>query len=156
MSNATTIATSTAPVTLNPQIVGQAENAHLPVLQRSLAGTGITKNQWIALSLAMRAGGTIQSDRLVAQVTGALKVQETDARAAVTELTASALLEDLPGEAGRVGVTLEGRGQFERIRSANADVVARAYGGIPAEDLATAARVLITITTRLNKELAAA
>jgi hypothetical protein len=49
---------------LNPQIVGQAENAHLPVLARILAGTGTTKHQWVALSLITAAGGAVEHTQL--------------------------------------------------------------------------------------------
>jgi DNA-binding MarR family transcriptional regulator len=145
--------TTTATLTLNPQIVGQAENAHLPLLNRALAGTGTTKNQWVALSLTTAAGGAVDRDQLVGRITGALKIDNAAAQAAITELTASALLEDLPGEGGRVGLTDTGRALFHQIRSASSAVIARAYGDIPAEDLATAARVLTLITARLNAEL---
>jgi DNA-binding MarR family transcriptional regulator len=148
--------TTSAPLALNPQIIGQAENAHLPILNRALAGTGLTKNQWVTLSLTMAAGGTIDRDQLVGQVTGALKIDDVAARAVIAELTASALLEDPTNEGARVGATDAGKALFHQIRSATSEVVARAYAGIPAEDLATAARVLTIITARLNKELAGA
>lgn len=148
--------TTTAPPTLNPQIIGQAENAHLPILSRALAGTGVTKNQWIALSLTAAAGGTIDRDQLVGRVTGALKIDTAAAQAAIAELTASALLEDQTGEAAHVGLTDAGKALSHQIRAATSEVVARAYAGIPAEDLATAARVLTIVTARLNEELAGA
>jgi hypothetical protein len=40
---------------LNPQILGRAENAHRALLERVLAGTGVSYGGWIALSIA--AGG---------------------------------------------------------------------------------------------------
>ena len=42
--------TTTTPLTLNPQIIGQAENAHLPILNHALAGSGLTKDAWVTLS----------------------------------------------------------------------------------------------------------
>ena len=52
-----------------------------------------------------------------------------------------------------VELTDAGEAQYREIRAAVGEVTARAYGDIPAEDLATAADVLITITERLNAEL---
>ena len=53
-----------------------------------------------------------------------------------------------------VSVTRAGQALFHQVRRANSEVVARAYANIPADDLATTARVLTTITSRLDKELA--
>jgi DNA-binding MarR family transcriptional regulator len=141
---------------LTPQIVGRAENAHLPVLARILARTGITRDQWVALSLTAAAGGTIDRDRLVAQVADALKIDKAAAVAAAADLTGARLLADLPGQTPRVGLTDAGHSRYREIRSAVDEVIARVYRDIPADDLATAGRVLTLITTRLNAETAAA
>ena len=138
--------TTTAPL-LNPQIVGQAENAHQPILARVLAPTGTTKNQWVALTMTATAGGAVEAARLAGQLVGALKVDPAAARDAVAELLAARLLAD---EASRVRLTDAGRARFAEIRAAIDAIVTPAYAGIPAEDLATAARVLTTITARLN------
>lgn len=140
--------------TLNPQIVGQAENAHLPILARILAGTGTTKNQWVALSLATAAGGTVDHDQLAAQIAGALKIDNGTAVRAITELTTTGMLARLPGEASVVRLTDAGQARYREIRSAVDEIIKRVYGDIPTEDLATAGRVLTLITARLNAETA--
>jgi DNA-binding MarR family transcriptional regulator len=145
----------TSPI-LNPQIVGQAENAHLPILASILARTGTTKNQWVALSLTAAAGGTVDHDQLAARITGALKIDRAAAVAAITELTAAGMLSALPGEESRVGLTDAGEARYREIRSAVDEVIGRVYRDIPADDLATAGRVLILITARLNAETAGA
>ncbi|MBB5866900.1 hypothetical protein F4553_000279 [Allocatelliglobosispora scoriae] len=138
-------------MTLTPQIVGQAENAHLPVLARILARTGTTKNQWVALTLTAAAGGSFDRDQLAGRLHAALKIDDAAAATAIAELVDARLL---VGAGTTVALTEQGAALHRQIRSAVDEVVARAYGGLPAEDLATAARVLAVITERLNAETA--
>jgi DNA-binding MarR family transcriptional regulator len=145
--------TTTIP-TLDPQIVGQAERAHQPILDRIVARTGTTKNQWVTLALIGAAGGALDRDQLAGRISGALKIDGATVGATIAELTAEHLLADLPEEGSLLGFTDAGRARYEEIRAAIKEVVSRVYRDIPADDLATAARVLILITTRLNAETA--
>jgi hypothetical protein len=138
-------------LTLNPQIVGQAENAHGAIMNVVLAGTGLDRDRWVALSLTMFSGGTVGESELTDRMTGALKIGTDAAQATIGELTAAGLLTD---EAGQVAATDAGRTLFDQVRGAIGPIVARAYAGIPAEDLRTAARVLIAVTDGLNREIA--
>lgn len=138
-------------MTLNPQIIGQAENAHRPILDRILARTGTSRHQWFALTITAANGGAIESDQLTARMTGALKIGEAEVAAAVAELTAARLMEATDGWA--LSLTGAGQARYRGIRGSVDEVVGRAYGDIPAEDLATAARVLQLITARLDAEL---
>jgi hypothetical protein len=140
--------------TLNPQVIGQAERALGALMNRVLAVTGGTFHQWVALTLTTAAGGTIDRDQLLSRMTSALKTDDTTALAAIAELTAAKLLEDRPGEAARVGLTDTGRTRYRQLRTAIDQVTARLYGDLPAEDLATAGRVLGVLTARANAELA--
>lgn len=139
--------------TLNPQIVGQAEHAHRAVLDRLLAAAALTYHQWVALVLTTNGGGDLDRGALVARIAGAVKVDEATALAAVTELTALGLLATAPD--GSVTLTDAGRARHRDVRGAVDEVVGRVYGDLPAEDLATAARVLTTITRSLDADLAA-
>jgi DNA-binding MarR family transcriptional regulator len=138
--------TSTAP-TLNPRILGQAGNAHKPLLARILARTGTTEHQWMALTMTAAAGGHIEADRLTRELVGALKIDQVAARDAIAELVAERLLAD---DATRVALTDAGRERHSLIHAEVDAVIAPAYADIPAGDLATAARVLTLITARLN------
>ena len=51
-------------------------------------------------------------------------------------------------------VTPEGRDLVSALRERIGELIAGAYGWVPPADLATAARVLVTITARLSAELA--
>lgn len=140
-----------AATTLSPQIVGQAERAHRPILDRILAPTGTTMNQWVALKLIAVAGpGSL--DQLAGRITGMLRIDDVSARAAIAELTSAGLLEQLPADAGLLGFTDAGRALYQQINGAVDEVINRAYADIPVDDLITAGRVLTLITTKLNAE----
>jgi DNA-binding MarR family transcriptional regulator len=145
---------SAAPA-LTPQVIGQAENAHRPLMERVLDVAGITFPQWVTLTIAAAADGAIDRGELIGRVTGALKIDDTAAARALAGLTVSELLEDLTDDGSRVGLTETGRARYRQIRAAIDQVVARLYGNIPAEDLATTSRVLTLITARANAELGA-
>jgi hypothetical protein len=145
---------STAAPTLNPQIVGQAEKAHKPILDRILARTGTTMNQWVALKLTAVSGGAADRGQLITSITGTLRTDDAAVLTAISELTTAEFLKDLPGQGPHLEFTDAGQALYQQINSAVGEVVARAYADIPADDLATAARVLTLITTRLNAEQA--
>jgi hypothetical protein len=89
-------------------------------------------------------------------VAGVLKVDDAQAQARIAELAAAGLLQASGGDGAPVTVTEAGRRLHGRIRGAVTQITARLWGDLPAEDLATAGRVLDTILTRANAELAAA
>jgi hypothetical protein len=136
---------------LNPKIVGQAENAHEAVLARALATTGVTKQQWIALTLAATAGEPLGAGALTGRLTSALR----SADAAVVprilgDLIASGML------TAEHSVAPAGQELFARVRAETGQVISRAYADIPADDLQTAARVLELVTDRLDQVAARA
>ncbi|WP_393101474.1 MarR family winged helix-turn-helix transcriptional regulator [Streptomyces sp. LN325] len=144
--------TTTPPV--NGQVIGLAHYASRAVLETLLARTGTTFNQSVALRVVSDQGGTVERARLVGRLTGALKIEESAARRTVEEMTALGLLAE--PTADNVSLTEHGAELFERIRTDGNAIAARLYAGIPAEDLATAGRVLTLVTERADAELAGA
>jgi DNA-binding MarR family transcriptional regulator len=136
--------------TLNPQIVGQAENAHGAIMTQVLSGTGLNRNRWVALSLTMANSGTIEVSRLTERLADALKIDSATAQAAIAELAAAGLVTT---DGRQVCATDSGRAIFDQVKAVTGPIVARAYADVPAEDLQTAARVLTAITAGLNREL---
>ena len=124
------------------------------ILGRQLAGTGLTEPQWITLTLAVVSGDTVDCHQLVGRASGALRVSEADAQAHVTELAAAQMLLAPGGEGSTVTVTDAGQQLHLRIRTVVTQITERLWGDLPAEDLATASRVLSTILDRANAELA--
>jgi hypothetical protein len=140
--------------TLNGQIIGEAENAIRAVLDRLLAGTGTTFHQLVALNQTALVGGSIDRDQLTARMASGLKVSSSVADAAVDALTSAQLMEPVPGDAARVSLTSAGIEHQRQIRKGIDEISARLYGDLPADDLATAGRVLTIITARANEVLA--
>jgi hypothetical protein len=151
----TTPTTSTTP-TFGAQVLGQTEKALNAVLDRQLAGTGLTEPQWVTLTLTVVSGGTVDRDQLVGTVAGVLKVSEAEAQARVAELADAQLLQAPDREESPVKVTAAGEQLHGQIRAAVTQITQRLWGDLPAEDLATAGRVLSTILARANAELAGA
>lgn len=142
--------------TFGPQVLGQTEKALNAILDRRLAGTGLTEHQWITLTLTVVGGGTVDRDQLVGRVAGALKVSEPAAQARIAELVAVQLLKAPDGEGLPVQVTDAGQQLYGEIRADVAEITQRLWGDLPADDLATAGRVLSTILARADAELAGA
>lgn len=146
---------STTP-TFGTPVIGQTEKALNAILDRQLAGTGLTEPQWVTLTLTLTgvSGGTVDRDQLVGRVAGVLKVSEAEAQAHITDLAAAQLLQAPDGERSPVKLTVAGQQLQGRIRTAVTQITQRLWGDLPADDLATAGRVLSIVLARANAELA--
>ena len=76
---------STTP-TFDARLLGQTEKAANAILDRLLAGTGVTEPQWVALSLLATSEDPLHRRGLIERVAGALKQERPMPRALVTEL----------------------------------------------------------------------
>lgn len=149
--------TITAP-RVDGRVIGLAHYAGRAVLESVLTRYGLGFQQQITLRLAAVADGPVGHDRLVGEVVAALKADEAAIRAVVGELITAKLLEtegaELTEGAG-LRITDAGRELYDRVTTETGVISARIYAGIPADDLATAGRVLTLVTERANAELAA-
>jgi DNA-binding MarR family transcriptional regulator len=102
------------------------------------------------------SGGAVDRDQLVGRVAGALKVSETQAQARIAELADAHLVQLSDDERARVTLTDAGSQLHHRISDAATEVTQRLWGDLPAEDLATAGRVLSAVAARADAELAGA
>jgi hypothetical protein len=107
------------------------------------------------LSVTAASGDAVDRDQVLGRVTAALKAEVDEVSETINWLMASGLLESEPGKERRLRITEPGRTRFSEIRRSVDEIVARIYSGIPAEDLATAGRVLVLVTQRANYELTA-
>ncbi|GAA2599671.1 hypothetical protein GCM10010399_33040 [Dactylosporangium fulvum] len=135
---------------LNGQIIGQAERSTRALLDRLLARTATTFEEWVAVNLTAVSGGTLARDDLVARMATGLRITPAAAGAAVTGLVEAGLL-DAGGS-----LTPAGRARYDEIAAGVAELTARLYAGFPADDLDAAGRVLAEITARADAELATA
>ena len=145
---------STVP-SFGAHLLGQTEKAANAILDRLLAEPGLSEPQWVTLSIAAMSGGGLARGPLVERVAGALKVSDGEAQQRITELAARRLLHIPDDDHGPVTLTDHGQQVLAQVRAATAEITHRLWGDLPAEDLATAGRVLDTVLTRANVELAA-
>jgi DNA-binding MarR family transcriptional regulator len=147
---------STTTPAFGAQILGQTEKALNAILDRQLAGTGLSEPDWITLTLTAASGGTLGRDQLASQVAGALKVSPAMAQARIDGLAAAQLLQTGGGDEPLVTLTGAGRQLHGQIRGAVSEITERMWGDLPAGDLVTAGRVLSVVLARANAELSAA
>jgi DNA-binding MarR family transcriptional regulator len=146
---------STTTPAFGAQILGQTEKALNAILDRQLAGTGLSEPDWITLTLTAASGGTLGRDQLASQVAGALKVSPAMAQARIDGLAAAQLLQTGGGDEPLVTLTGAGRQLHGQIRGAVSEITERMWGDLPAGDLVTAGRVLSVVLARANAELGA-
>jgi hypothetical protein len=139
--------------TLSTRVIGQAEKTLGAILNRQLAGSGLTEPQWVILTLAVTSGGTAGRDQFTRMVADALKISEADAWAIVGDMIRAQQLQ-ITGEGATVTVPAAAQQLHNQIRTTITEITQRLWGDLPADDLATAGRVLAIITDRANAELA--
>jgi hypothetical protein len=126
------------------------ERALGAILDRLLARTGTSFPQWTILAVAAAKGGSADRDQLVAAIADG-KIPDSALLTGISELTAAQLLE--PGPEQQVQLTETGRATHRQIQTAIEEITSRIFD-FPADDLATAGRVLTTVASRANSERA--
>jgi DNA-binding MarR family transcriptional regulator len=144
---------------LSTRVIGETESALGALLAPLLAEAEMTFLQWVVLSLTTAGGATgadaarspgIARDQLVDRIANARKVDAADVSAAITELEeAGALVTTV----GQVTLTDLGRASHRRVLARVEEITDYVFD-LPAEDLATAGRVLATVSGRANSVLA--
>lgn len=147
----TTASTPTAPVA-NARDLALAHYAARGVLENVLARHGATFQQQVALRAAITSDAPQTPDDLLTQVQESLKADPADIHATIDELRAKQLL---VADGVHLRPTDAGRELLAAVGTETTPISARIWGGIPAEDLAAAGRVLALVTERANAELAA-
>ena len=140
--------------TFGTRLIGQTEKTLNAILDRQLAGTGLTEPQWVTLTLAVMSGGPVERGQFAARVADAVKLSDADVQARISELAAAELLDAAGDDGSTIAVTDAGKQLHARIRGVVAEITERLWGDLPTEDLATAGRVLATVLERANAELA--
>ncbi|MEU9828865.1 MarR family winged helix-turn-helix transcriptional regulator [Micromonospora chersina] len=138
--------------TFGTALIGQTDKALNAILDRQLAGTGITEPQWVTLTLTVLSGGAIDRTELIRRVGAATQFSQAAVAERINELTAAGFLRD-DGD-GRVQVTDEGQARWTRVRTTIGPITQELWGDLPAEDLAATGRVLGIVLDRANAVLA--
>jgi DNA-binding MarR family transcriptional regulator len=136
------------------QLIGRTERALSPLMDRVLAGTGGTFHQWVALNFTAVNGDSIDRGQLIARLANVLQIDDTAAEATIAGMADERLLQTASGSV--VALSDAGRERYAGIRAAIDQTTASLFADIPADDLATAQRVLTTVAERADTQLARA
>jgi DNA-binding MarR family transcriptional regulator len=136
--------------TLTGVDIGEAQRAVGAVLDSLLAEIETPFATWVAVNVLATAPAPLTGDALVCRLVSGLKLDSAVVEAAVAELSAAGLVR----RGSVVELTAAGRDLHRRVSDGIAAVTPQLYGGIPQSDLATAHRVLRTVTDRANAYLA--
>lgn len=138
---------------LSTSLIGETESALGALLAPLLAEAELTFLQWVVLSLTTADGASspgIGRDQLVDRITNVRKLDAADVSAAISELENAAALVTTGGQ---VTLTDVGQARYDQVRARVEEITDYVFD-LPADDLATAGRVLATITARANTVLA--
>lgn len=120
--------TTTAPA-LDSRVLGLAHYAARAVLEKVLekvlAGHGLTFQQSVTLRLVALAEEPVEREGLVDQVVDSLKVEKARIRSVVEELASVKLVETDPARPSRLRITDAGRKSHTRSTAETAPISAR-------------------------------
>ncbi|WP_420077935.1 MarR family transcriptional regulator [Streptomyces sp. JL4002] len=147
----TATASNPAPVA-DARALGLAHYAARGLLEHVLARHGATFQEQVALRAAITTDAPLTPDALIDQIRDSLKADPADIRATLDGLLDRQLLAT---DGTHLHSTDAGRALLAAAGADTGPISARIWGGIPAEDLAAAGRVLDLVAERANAELAA-
>jgi DNA-binding MarR family transcriptional regulator len=139
--------TSELTPTLTTRTIGETESALNGILTKVLGDTGLNELQWVALRLLTMMPPPVKAAALSAQLRSSKKVNDATVAAALRDLEDRGLV-DITDDT--VSTTPEGAKLFKELNGQVGRFVEQMWDGLDATDLATAARVLTTITHRAN------
>ena len=140
--------------TLTGQDIGLAFYATRALLEAALADSGTNFESWLAVNNVATDNAAVDRAIIVARLSNGLKVSEAAASNALDDTIAAGLLTQVEDSSFRL--TEAGDALFAQVTKEIDRIVEVVYGGLPADDLATAHRVLVTVKDRANAALAAA
>ena len=124
------------------------------LLDRILAGSGSTSNDYVALRVLAARGPWASTEARRDYLAGQpqLDLDQRSAGTLLDGLRARGLItSDAAGDAGRVQLTASGADLHAGLVRAVAEATGELYGGIDRDDLATAHRVLVQVTERAGQ-----
>jgi DNA-binding MarR family transcriptional regulator len=140
--------------TFDQRLIGQTEKTMNAILERLLAGSGVSEPEWVTLVLTAGGDGAVARDELAQRVAHGLKVDRATAESHVQALVTKGLLEaSAAGDGSAVALTAGGRRLIDDVRERTASITQRLWGDLPDADLDVAARVLATVLERAEAEL---
>jgi hypothetical protein len=140
--------------TLTGQDIAEAQGAVRGLLDKVLAGSGATGNEWVTFRVLTGRGPWTSTDTLRDYLASQpqLDLDAQSAGSLVNGLQVRGLItSNALGDGGQVQLTAEGTALFASLGRAVAEVTGQLYAGIDRDDLATAHRVLVQVTERAGQ-----
>jgi hypothetical protein len=140
--------------TLTGQDIAEAQGAVSGLLDRILAGTGCTSNDYVTLRVVAARGPWASAEALRDYLAGQpqLDLDQRSAGTLLDGLQARGLItSDAAGDVGRVQLTASGADLHDNLGRAVAEATGELYASIDRDDLATAHRVLVQVTERAGQ-----
>jgi hypothetical protein len=140
--------------TLTGQDIAEAQGAVRALLDRILAGTGTTSNDYVALRVLAARGPWASAEALRDYLADQPQL-DLDQRSAATLLDGlrarGLITSDAAGAAGPVQLTAAGTNLHADLGRAVAEMTGELYADVDRDDLATAHRVLVQVTERAGQ-----
>lgn len=140
----------TAAIPFGTRLIGQTEKTLNAILDRLLAGSGVTEPQWVALIVTLRGGSASPADA-AQRIATTLKTSPEAGAEILVGLMDHGFVE--AGGAEEIGAAKAGREFHDAVQQRIAEITDRLWGDIPADDRETAAAVLNTTLLRATTEL---
>jgi DNA-binding MarR family transcriptional regulator len=137
--------------TLTSRTIGETENALQAILARTLTGTELDYHQWVALKVVSETSPPMSQAAVVQRLVGGLKIDEQRAVEVVARLQAKGTVTETDDT---LLLTPRGLSLYQRLDDEIRRLAQQMWAGLDTDDLATAHRVLSTITERANSLLA--
>lgn len=139
----------TATPTLTGQDIGEAQGALSALLSNVLAASDVSANEYVTFRVITVRGPWASLDDLAAYL--ATQPQLGLDGAAAAHLCAALVQKGLVTAGDPVALTPQGTQLFEALNATVRQTTQRIYAGLDADDLATAHRVLATLTDRAHR-----
>ncbi|GIF50950.1 DNA-binding MarR family transcriptional regulator [Asanoa ferruginea] len=139
----------TATPTLTGQDIGEAQGALSALLTNVLAASDVSANEYVTFRVITVRGPWESLDDLAAYL--ATQPQLNLDTAGAGKLCAGLVQKGLVTAGGPVALTPAGSQLFESLNATVRETTQRIYAGLDANDLATAHRVLATLTDRAHR-----
>jgi DNA-binding MarR family transcriptional regulator len=143
--------TTTPDLPFGTQLIGRTEKSLDALLKRTLAGSGLSQPEYVALRVCSDRSGEQRAD-ITAQLGAAFRKGEDHAAELVERLDSAGMINT--DQAAAVELSPAGRELHDRLVAETDAIAARLWGDLPSADLAVAARVLSTVLRRTATERA--
>lgn len=140
----------TTDIPFGTRLIGQTEKTLNAILDRLLAGSGVTEPQWVALNVTLH-GGSASPTEAAQRIATTLKTSPVAGAEVLAGLIDHGFVET--GAAEEIGATNAGREFHDTVQQRITEITSRLWGDIPADSRETAAAVLNTTLLRATAEL---